>query len=833
MMDSKDNSGKFKPREVVQGKTQIHLSRDVVLDQFKPGKLINARFEIRELIGEGGMGMVFRATDTHLSQDVALKIPLPELIEDPKVAERFKSEVRHAMSLTNEHIVRVHDLHVEQSRKLLFFSMELLQGRTLREELTEKNVLRPDKVRSLLLQLLEGLNHAHQKGILHRDLKPENIFLCEDGTVKLMDFGIASPIWKTSRFSQLHPSGTFAYMAPELQQDKEPTPNSDIYSVGVVLYEMLTGDLPGFASEPPSKLDKSIPPFWDDVVAGCMKNRKRRYQNVGELQEAIKKGTGRDSTQSHKTTMEEQERTFSPQITNHKAPITAPQAPHESPVTDRAHRSSTLGWIVGIIIIGIVGTMIGVSVYQFNQRKQVLRHEEQLWNAAKLTDTIDAYNMYLNSTDLGNYSDSARTRINSLEQERREEQQRIARQQQEKTKRKKAEQAQQEKERKVRQAKGKDDAAYRIARSTNTPSSYQAYLSDYGKGSHASEAQSAIKRLKRQEYEGRSRAAREKDDAAWNIAKRINTKSSYRVYLSDYANGRHASDARNFIRKLQQPTAAESSSPAQSLSTSITASPKKSSRSSHSTSKTQHPAPGRETAVTLPGGVQLQLAHIPSGSFMMGSPSSEQNCDSDEKPQHRVAISRGFWMGKYEVTQAQWKSVMGYNPSRFKGDNLPVEEVSWNDVQDFINKLNARTGKRFRLPTEAEWEYVCRAGTDTAYSFGEQLSCSEANYGNGWSSECKGSNPGKTTSVGSYRPNGFGLFDMHGNVWEWCSDWYGKYYYKNSPSTDPTGPANGVYRVRRGGSWGNDARSCRSANRVGYYPSHRNLYLGFRLARDE
>ncbi len=242
------------------------------------------------------------------------------------------------------------------------------------------------------------------------------------------------------------------------------------------------------------------------------------------------------------------------------------------------------------------------------------------------------------------------------------------------------------------------------------------------------------------------------------------------------------------------------------------------------------PEAGEAMSVTLPGGGQLQLAWIPSGSFMMGSPSSESGRDSDEGPRHSVTISHGFYMGKYEVTQAQWQAIMGNNPSHFKGANLPVETVSWNDVQDFIKRLNQKTGLHFRLPTEAEWEYACRGGTVTAFCYGNSLSADMANFDGYYPYNAgKGTYREKTTPVGSFQPNQWGLYDMHGNVWEWCSDWYDSDYYKNSPSTDPTGPSSGVVRVDRGGSWINYAQVCRSATRDRDVPSYRSNLLGFRL----
>jgi len=183
------------------------------------------------------------------------------------------------------------------------------------------------------------------------------------------------------------------------------------------------------------------------------------------------------------------------------------------------------------------------------------------------------------------------------------------------------------------------------------------------------------------------------------------------------------------------------------------------------------------------------MSIIPEGDFMMGS----NDGDSDEKPVHRVYIS-SFQMGKYEVTQSQWESVMGSNPSSFKGANRPVEQVSWDDVQKFIRKLNSQTGDHFRLPTEAEWEYAVRAGTTTPFSTGRCISTSEANYdGHYLYSGCpKGESRGKTLPVGSFSPNEFGLYDMHGNVREWVQDWYGS--YSSGAATDPTGPRSGRLR---------------------------------------
>ncbi len=215
-------------------------------------------------------------------------------------------------------------------------------------------------------------------------------------------------------------------------------------------------------------------------------------------------------------------------------------------------------------------------------------------------------------------------------------------------------------------------------------------------------------------------------------------------------------------------------------------------------------------------GIKFEMMPIKAGSFVMDLILNEE---------YRVTLTKDFYMGKYEVTQEQWEAIMGSNPSHFKGARRPVEQVSWNDAQEFIEKLNAqdavkRSGMKFRLPTEAEWEYACRAGTKGNFSFGESAELNKMNY--------SGS---ETKDVGSYAPNAWGLHDMHGNVFEWCEDWYG--YYDSAAVTDPKGAPDGNDRVLRGGSWGSDsglgAMECRSSHRSKLNPAHHFNNTGFRL----
>jgi len=233
----------------------------------------------------------------------------------------------------------------------------------------------------------------------------------------------------------------------------------------------------------------------------------------------------------------------------------------------------------------------------------------------------------------------------------------------------------------------------------------------------------------------------------------------------------------------------------------------------------------------LGNGVTLDMVAIPGGTFIMGSPETEKERDNNEGPQRSVTVP-AFFMSKYPVTQAQWQAVMGNNLSNFKGLNRPVEKVSWDDAVEFCQKLSQITGKNYRLPSEAEWEYACRAGTTTPFYFGETITTDLANYdgnytyGNG----PKGVYRQQTTNVGSFPPNAFGLYDMHGNVWEWCQDVWRENY--NGAPTDGSAWTSGGdsrYRLLRGGYWYYNPRLCRSAHRNYYDPGDRYYGIGFRV----
>ena len=231
--------------------------------------------------------------------------------------------------------------------------------------------------------------------------------------------------------------------------------------------------------------------------------------------------------------------------------------------------------------------------------------------------------------------------------------------------------------------------------------------------------------------------------------------------------------------------------------------------------------------------IGMEFVFIPPGDFIMGSPLSEYERRPDEVP-HLVKFSKGYYIQTTEVTQGQWKKIMGKNPSHFDecGDNCPVETVSWDDIQEFIRKLNMYEGnKKYRLPTEAEWEYACRAGTSTPFSYGQCLSSEQANYNGDYPYKgCPtgGEDRNKTIPAASLLPNPWGIYDMHGNVWEWCQDWMGE--YPSQPVVDPVGPPSREKRIYRGGGQNDTAEYNRSAFRAQFKPHRRSGVLGFRLA---
>jgi len=240
----------------------------------------------------------------------------------------------------------------------------------------------------------------------------------------------------------------------------------------------------------------------------------------------------------------------------------------------------------------------------------------------------------------------------------------------------------------------------------------------------------------------------------------------------------------------------------------------------------------KEKVIQLDEKTSMTFVYIPAGKFIMGAPPTEYRKEFDEDPVHEVIITKGFYMGKYEVTQRQYLAIMKYHSGFvFAGDDRPAENVEWHSAKVFMRKMELKSGLKFRFPTEAQWEYACRAGTETAFNTGNTINPDQANYNCRYSylEGLKGLAIDETKPVGSYKPNAFGLYDMHGNVSEWCQDWYQVNAYKRTTKEDPQGPDKGLSKVIRGGSWKDGPQTLRSAERASRIPGADRGFVGFRV----
>jgi len=454
------------------------------------------------------------------------------------------------------------------------------------------------------------------------------------------------------------------------------------------------------------------------------------------------------------------------------------------PVTDRRHwPERDEAWLD--VVKGLKRTLAALQTAEHEQKQAILdaqRHQQAEKDTAAEKQRLE----------------EARLRQNAerTETERRE----AARREREDAQQREREQA----------AIDADSAAWQQAAEANDGATYAYYLARYPQGIHAREARARTKALKKknetpvawQRYAAIAGGLLVLALAVWLWP---NSGASVEVTQS-------RPDTTATMTQSRPDTANPGPKTRLSEKKTVEKPQEKENQQPASTTK-ELPTANTPPAVNTP--FNYPMKNVQGGSFTMGSPTSEEGRDNDECP-HAVTVG-SFSMGKYEVTQAQWKAIMGNNPSKFAGcDDCPVEQVSWNEVQEFIKKLNGKTGKSYRLPTEAEWEYAAKGGTQGRgykYSGGNTLSAVA------WCGENSGS---KTHAVGGKLPNELGLYDMSGNVWEWCQDTY-------KPYPGCTGSA-GSDRVNRGGSWFNDAQDCRAAFRINYSPDYRINYLGFRLA---
>jgi formylglycine-generating enzyme required for sulfatase activity/predicted Ser/Thr protein kinase len=724
--------------------------------------------EILELLGQGGMGAVYKARQPGLERLVALKVLPPGIGSGAAFAERFKREARSLARLNHPNIVAVYDFG--EAAGLYYFVMEYVDGVNLRQmERTER--LAPREALGIVVQVCEALQYAHDEGIVHRDIKPENILLDKKGRVKIADFGLAKLLAKApTDFTLTHPDqrmGTPAYMAPEqVEHPAEVDQRADIYSLGVVFYEMLTGELPLGRFQAPSQM-VHVDVRLDEVVLKTLeKEPARRYQHASQV----------------KTDVEEISR--GPQAP--PAPAPAAAAVGEAEGVRHRLRLPAIGLIVagaltclgvplilgGIVIawaaqglseggvhmsLGFSETMILVPVALSGIL--VIVGAARMLRLKSYGLAVAAGILALLPCTLG-FPVGLVMGIWALVVLRRPEVQRAF------------------------------AAAQKEHEAGSGPS--VAALPDGGKGPPQAAAQQP----------GKGRQTR----TAWIVAIVAVVIVGALLLLAAIP------IVGGLVVLLLGPRLnmgpAEPPGPEEGpIEWSVPATVPPAGAPAAPTA-----AAPADLTLGLGGGATMKMVLIPTGKFMMGA----------AEDRHAVTISKPFHLGVTEVTQAQYEAVMGADPSEYKGATTPVECVSWDDAAQFCKKLSEKTGQAVRLPTEAEWEYACRAGTQTEFSFGDDPSAL-GDYA--WHGGNSGYYP---HPVGQKKPNAWGLYDMHGNVHEWCADWYGE--YPKGPVTDPSGPASGTVRVLRGGSWGyDDPVNFRCACRQVSAPTDRFRRNGFRV----
>ncbi len=837
---------------------------------FIAGQKLFGRYTLIRQLGRGGMGVVWRARDESLERDVAIKM-LPEMVaNDPASVRELKRETSRNQQLSHPHILRVYDF--AEGAGLCGITMEIAEGGTLTTRRLDQpgEVFEPAQLGPWLRQLCEALDYAHQRGkVVHRDLKPANLMLTADDELKVTDFGIAASLSESvTRVSkQAGSSGTPVYMSPQQMMGDKPAVTDDIYALGATLYELLTGKPPFYAGNvmlqvqskrPPTLAERrselgvtgaAIPPEWEQTIAACLaKEPKERPRSAGELAErlGLTMDRGRRS----------EDRGQKPEDKHGARHPDEPRKADVPSVAANKRKPATFMPIVIAAVFGLGGLGWYFGMYAPEQKRlaeQVRIKAEQA--AASVGFDPDAY----------------------LAKAKAQEEQKI-----------------------YTDIVAKIDAFVDGSPATlraSTDAAVKAYLAEAPPqfrpevetrwSDRQSGWEAALKREQEKTSAQRlaqiSAARTEYEHALLNFDRSMALWNARLVSEQDKVRAQTAVETA-FAKLAAVDTAVAGKGMAYLLASPSTATIRVGELSGVGKLVAQNLAPGSHTVsvelagynrsevvITVQAGrlnvpeqivlekeaarqplsgqkwtipdMQLDLMPIAPGTFQMGSASGG---DKDERPITQVTLTKPFWLGKTEVTQAQWVAVMGSNPSNFqggtggpatqkivtevlgrnfKGGNLPVENVSWNDAMEFCRKLTEREraagrlpdGYAYSLPTEAQWEYACRAGTTGDYAGNLDAM--------GWYDK----NGGKTTHpVGQKQANAWGLHDMHGNVWEWCLDWYGN--YSGGSVTDPTGPQSGSDRVNRSGSWVDATSYCRSSDRNWTGPGLRFSTIGFRLA---
>jgi formylglycine-generating enzyme required for sulfatase activity len=778
-----------------------HLRQAVDLDPARFAPFSFHEYPPIRILGAGGFGAAF------LCQELLDKPPLVIKALHDDQSDQGLREGRVLAQLDHPHIVRVQRVGYAQGKRRPYLVMDYFEGSEgLDTYIKAHGCLPAARVRDLGLALASALVAAHAKGILHRDINPANILIRDGGDcpVKLIDFGLAAEVPPPDAAPADSPSPSLSpatlvrthdFSAPEAKGQLPGVPigpRSDLYSLGATLSYCL-------CREPkPSRKQWAALELEDkdlaDILERCLEHDPaQRWPSAQALHEALNAAVLRDQADWEAATRADTVAAYDAYLSG-----PAPVRRH----LDEAHAR-----------VQALKAQHAEAAAQADTRRAEAQRDQAAWAQAQPKGTVAAYRAYLADETLPRaHAREALAAIADLE------------------------------------LRARDDRAWAEAERQGTVAACRAYLADESlPRAHAQEARALMDRVE-------AEARKHRDDQAWAQALAADSLEGYRAYLADATLLRsHAEEARAGIARIEARAAEARRQAAEAERL----------RGEQALREGDDHASGRRRVgivgavlaveVLVVGGFaynshnveverrELQAAakalpliadamvEIPTGSFQMGCSPGDGACYADEKPPHPVKVP-GFRMGKTEVTQAQWRAAMGENPSYFKGDDRPVEQVSWDDARAFLKRLNAgNPGKPYRLPSEAEWEYAARAGTTTPYWWGKDLGKGNANCaecGSQWDKK-------ETAPVVSFKANPFGLFDTTGNVWEWVQDcWHdscieapadGSQWHDNCP---------GARRVLRGGSWSTNGGSSRVSNRNGNAAGSRGLHLGLRLAQD-
>jgi serine/threonine protein kinase/formylglycine-generating enzyme required for sulfatase activity len=732
-----------------------------------PNTLLAGRYRIIRVAGRGGMGIVYQAEDTKLGRQVALKLLPPEFTIDPEARKRFLHEARAAAGLVSPNICTVHEIHDEGESP--FISMEFIEGISLRDRLNKGAVGFREAV-EIAIQVASGLQTAGRKGIIHRDIKSANIMLTWDGHAKIMDFGLAKVAGSTMHTQTGAVMGTAAYMSPEQGRGDCVDGRTDVWSLGVVIYEMLSGQLPfkgdseaslihAVIHTQPQRLREIVPllpEVLDRIVhTAIAKNPDDRYSSAGEMLLELRKCLASSGPDGDREVM-----TFG--------------------LSQKTRINKPLVMILSAVVLAAAGFVILMPGSRRSAAPLLPITAAQDPITARVGGPVRP--TASDKKPAESSSPVVRSPIQGA---------------------KAVPVGSRDREAQAHLEVPGDDEMFARASRDGTAAAFADYLERFPGGKSAAKALEMMRTLNEAGEAEKSRLSEALDDSAFEGAKSQGTLAAVEDYLRRFPSGRHEAEAQGLAGLLRSPALPDPKAAPVSVPD----------------SKEERRA-GEILNLEIKG-IALLMAWIPPGSFPMGS--SNVGAGRNQTPVHNVKISKGFWIGIYEVTQPQWTAVMGSNPSKFNTpEPIPVDSVGWDDCQLFIQALNGMGKGTFRLPTEAEWEYACRAGaTDDWYGEWNAIAW------HAWNSK------GAAHKVGGKRPNALGLYDMIGNVWEWCSDWYATTYYRISPSVDPQGAASGEEKSIRGGSFKSEPANAHSAIRKSVKPEDRKYDLGLRLIRDE